>query len=461
MATTRGCPAASARCGTRGGAGRARSARAWALPDGEDGVAVDVDGDGALLVDVGGGGADAGGGGAGRGDSVSHPGGGRAGAARDRGRQHQHEDRRVRRRAPARVVAAHQPARADRRRVRALHRDAAAHARASRPQHIKGVAISNVVPPVQQHARVDERDSTSASPPFTVEPGVNIDVRARRRQPDARSGPTAWCNVVAARGASTGPRSSCVDFGTATTFDCVNARGEFVGGAIAPGLMHVRGCPVSTARLASPGWSWCGPRTRSGATPPPISSPGVIYGYAGLVDGLVERMQPRARGDARGWSPRAASPRSWRGRARASKEVDEHLSLEGLRMLWERANRTCVAGVSRVDTWTGRRRILAPNLVGRQRGGSYIRDSWRMARGRRRIRRWACGSGGGARRRAAYGFDDIALVPGRAHHQSQRGRHLLGALRAALRHADHRRRHGRRGGPRWPSRWAGSAGSRS
>ena len=55
--------------------------------------------------------------------------------------------------------------------------------------------------------------------------------------------------------------------------------------------------------------------------------------------------------------------------------------------------------------------------------------------------------GRGRKARAAYGFDDIALVPGRADHQPQRSRHLLGALRPSLRHPDHRRRHGRRREP--------------
>jgi len=102
-----------------------------------------------------------------------------------------------------------------------------------RPQ-FTGVAISNVVPPVQQ-ALEAMADSYFGIQPFTVEPG-RIDVVPLLVDAPHEVGADRLCDIV---GGVTlyGKPLIVVNFGTATTFDCVNARGEFVGGAIAPGLI--------------------------------------------------------------------------------------------------------------------------------------------------------------------------------------------------------------------------------
>ena len=89
-----------------------------------------------------------------------------------------------------------------------------------------------------------------------------------------------------------------VDFGTATNFDCVNARGEFVGGAIAPGLVTAAEALISrAARLYRV--ELTAPATAIGRNTVTNIQSGVVLGYAGLVDGLVERMRHEIAGDVK------------------------------------------------------------------------------------------------------------------------------------------------------------------
>jgi type III pantothenate kinase len=87
-------------------------------------------------------------------------------------------------------------------------------------------------------------------------------------------------------------------FGTATNFDVVNARGEFVGGAIAPGLVVATEALISkAARLYRV--ELVRPKEAIGRNTVTNIQSGVVYGYAGLVDGLVERMRRELDGDVK------------------------------------------------------------------------------------------------------------------------------------------------------------------
>ena len=104
--------------------------------------------------------------------------------------------------------------------------------RGIRAASVDGVSISNVVPPVQQTLEwMCEKYFGLA--PYTVDPGVNTAMPLAVENP-REIGPDRIVNAVAAR-ARYGPPLIVIDFGTATTFDCVNVAGEFIGGAIAPG----------------------------------------------------------------------------------------------------------------------------------------------------------------------------------------------------------------------------------
>ena len=125
-----------------------------------------------------------------------------------------------------------------------------------------------------------------------------------------------------------------VDFGTATTFDYVNREGEFCGGAIAPGLsISLEALFQKASRL---------PRVEAVKPPQAIArntvdalQAGIVFGYAGLVDGIVTRMkeegQEQTRVIATGGLASLIAPVS-----KTIEAVEEHLTLEGLRILYER-----------------------------------------------------------------------------------------------------------------------------
>ena len=127
-----------------------------------------------------------------------------------------------------------------------------------------------------------------------------------------------------------------VDFGTATRFDCVNARGEFIGGAIAPGIVTAAEALVSrAARLFRV--ELVRPKDAIGRQHRDHIQSGMIYGWAGLVDGLVERMRREMEGDVKvvGTGGLVGQMREV---VQCLQFVNPDLKLEGLRMLWERAH---------------------------------------------------------------------------------------------------------------------------
>ena len=154
-------------------------------------------------------------------------------------------------------------------------------------QGITGVAISNVVPTVQQ-ALEAMSDAYFGIQPFSVEPGRSDAVPLVVEAPQ-EVGADRICDIV---GGITlyGSPLIVVNFGTATTFDCVDARGAFIGGAIAPGLVTASEALISrTARLYRV--ELLQPKEAIGRNTVTNIQSGVMYGWAGLVDGLVDRMR--------------------------------------------------------------------------------------------------------------------------------------------------------------------------
>ena len=133
-------------------------------------------------------------------------------------------------------------------------------------------------------------------------------------------------------------RAACivVDFGTATTFDVVTPRGEYLGGVIAPGFMisaealFTRTSKLPRVELERP------PRVVGKNTVHAIQS-GLFYGYAGLVDGVIQRIiselawEKRPHVVATGGLARVVAEAGT-----AIDKVDDDLTLTGLRLLWER-----------------------------------------------------------------------------------------------------------------------------
>jgi type III pantothenate kinase len=205
-------------------------------------------------------------------------------------------------------------------------------ARGLEPRQIDGVAISNVVPPVQQTLEWMCEKYFSVAP-YSVEPGVTETMPLAVDNPREIGADRITKSVAAA--ALYGPPLIIVDLGTATTFDCVNAAGEFCGGAIAPGIATATEALIArAARLYRV--ELVRPKDAIGRNTVTNIQSGVVYGYAGLVDGLVDRMKAEMTGSPKviatgGHAALIASA------ARSIDRIDEDLGLEGLRILWTRA----------------------------------------------------------------------------------------------------------------------------
>ena len=125
-----------------------------------------------------------------------------------------------------------------------------------------------------------------------------------------------------------------VDFGTATTFNVVNSAGEFIGGAISPGLMTC--AEALFARAAKlPRVEFTRPAKVIGSSTVSAMQSGLYYGYAGLVDAMIakiiDELGATPRVIATGGLAHAVSPAS-----RSIEVVDDMLTLEGLRLVYER-----------------------------------------------------------------------------------------------------------------------------
>ena len=195
-------------------------------------------------------------------------------------------------------------------------------------REITAVAMSNVVPPIQQVLEWMSEKYFKVSP-LTVT-GANSPLPLDVDEP-REVGPDRIVSCVAAR-AIYGAPAIVVDLGTATRFDCVNASGSFVGGAIAPGIGVAMDALVTrAARLFRV--EMVQPEAAIGRNTITNIQSGMIFGFAGLVDGLVERMKPELGGQpvvvATGGHARLVA-----GASRTIQHVNTDLKLEGLRLVW-------------------------------------------------------------------------------------------------------------------------------
>jgi type III pantothenate kinase len=196
---------------------------------------------------------------------------------------------------------------------------------------IHGIVISSVVPPLDPVLRqVCERYFNLR--PLFIEPGVKTGMPVHYDNP-AEVGADRIVNGVAAFARYGGP-CVIVDFGTATTFDCVSAKGEYLGGVICPGIgISADALFDRTARL--PRVEIRKPARVIGSNTVGSLQSGLYYGYLGLVDGILELLLAELGKETHVVATGGLGPMIGTG-SKYIKHVDDLLTLEGLRIIWER-----------------------------------------------------------------------------------------------------------------------------
>jgi type III pantothenate kinase len=202
------------------------------------------------------------------------------------------------------------------------------------PEEIVGAIMASVVPALTSTVAEALRETFSCRP-LVVGPGIKTGMPILIDNP-REVGADRIVNAVAAYD-RIGDAVIVVDFGTATTFDVVSAKGEYLGGIIAPGIQISAEALFSRAAQL-PRTEIAAPAKVVGRNTIHSMQSGIFYGYVGLVDGIVERIceeldRPHAV-LATGGLASMVQPES-----AVVEEVDEYLTLEGLRLLYLRNTR--------------------------------------------------------------------------------------------------------------------------
>ena len=196
---------------------------------------------------------------------------------------------------------------------------------------VDGIALASTVPQLHRAYEDFAKDYAKAEL-LDLGPGVKTGVPIRYDDP-REVGPDRIANAVAAVERYGAP-AIVVDFGTSTNFDVVSPAGEYVGGVLAPGIeVSMEALFSRAARLFKV--DFVEPETVIAKNTASSLQSGLVYGFAGQVDGIVERIREELRAEAQtiatGGLADLIVPH-----ARTLETIDQFLTLEGVRIVWER-----------------------------------------------------------------------------------------------------------------------------
>ncbi|MBY0164022.1 type III pantothenate kinase [Cytobacillus firmus] len=197
---------------------------------------------------------------------------------------------------------------------------------------IEGVIVSSVVPPL---VRVVEEmcNKYIGKAPLIVGPGIKTGLNLRYENP-REVGADRIVNAVAAVEQYGGPLI-VVDFGTATTFDCIDEEGNYLGGVIVPGIGIATEALVQRASKL-PRVELEKPKKVIGRNTVHAMQAGIVFGYAGQVDGLVKRIKAEMGTDNVKVIATGGMAELIAGETESIEEISPLLTLEGLRIIYER-----------------------------------------------------------------------------------------------------------------------------
>jgi type III pantothenate kinase len=195
---------------------------------------------------------------------------------------------------------------------------------------LDGICLASTVPTLVRS--FEELAAEVGAQMLVLGPGTRTGMAIRYDDP-REVGPDRIANAVAARERYGAP-AVVVDFGTSTNFDVVSAAGEYVGGVLAPGIeVSMNALFERAARLVKV--DLIAPETAIGKTTESALRSGLVFGFAGQVDAIVDRIRaeleaPEATVVATGGLADLIVPHT-----RTVGEIDPFLTLEGLRLVWE------------------------------------------------------------------------------------------------------------------------------